>query len=169
MDNGQAVGLILRGPATPEISGPPPVASNNPAINAPKPKLLDQVRLAIRARHDSPRTIDFTFNQILVRDRNGPTDRVTRLPQAVKKALAEHLQPVRQWHLQDHREGTGRVQLPDGLAREYPHADREWGWQWAFPAPTRSFDSGADIRRRHHWREREVQRASLAIDGESGS
>jgi integrase len=43
-------------------------------------------------------------------------------------------------HQRDVREGAGRVVLPQALARKYPNADREWGWQWVFPAPTRYFD-----------------------------
>jgi len=28
----------------------------------------------------------------------------------------------------------GQAPLPDALARKYPNADRERGWQWVFPA-----------------------------------
>jgi len=31
-------------------------------------------------------------------------------------------------------QGAGGVELPGALARKYPDADREWGWQWVFPA-----------------------------------
>ena len=34
----------------------------------------------------------------------------------------------------------GRVRLPNNLAKKYPHADREWVWQWVFPAATTYFD-----------------------------
>ncbi|HEX7314351.1 MAG TPA: phage integrase N-terminal SAM-like domain-containing protein [Pyrinomonadaceae bacterium] len=36
--------------------------------------------------------------------------------------------------LMDVREGFGHVHLPYALARKYPNADREWGWQYVFPA-----------------------------------
>ena len=49
-------------------------------------------------------------------------------------AAGAHLERVRALHARDLAAGFGRVQLPDALARKYPNADREWGWQWVFPA-----------------------------------
>lgn len=103
--------------------------------------------------------IDFKTNQILVRDGKGQKDRVTTLPASVKEPLLEHLRDVWRLHQRDLREGAGRVALPYALARKYPNADREWGWQWAFPAPTRYFDKEARIERRHHLHETAVQKA----------
>jgi integrase len=91
--------------------------------------------------------IDFKTNQILVRDGKGQKDRVTTLPATVKEPLLDHLRDVWRLHQQDLREGAGRVVLPYALARKYPNADREWGWQWAFPASTRYFDKEAGIER----------------------
>jgi len=51
------------------------------------------------------------------------------------------------------------VVLPYALARKYLNADREWGWQWVFPVPTRYFDKEAGIERRHHLHETAVQKA----------
>ena len=62
-------------------------------------------------------------------------------------------------HRRDLREGFGRVALPHALAKKYPNADTEWGWQWAFPAPTRYFDKEAKAERRHHLHETVVQKA----------
>jgi integrase len=136
---------------------------------AHKPKLLDQVRQAIRARHYSKRTeqtyvdwikdIDFAKEQILVRDGKGQKDRITTLPASVKEPLLAHLREVYRLHRKDLREGFGRGVLPYALARKYFNADREWGWQWAFPAPTRYFDKEARIERRHHLHETVVQKA----------
>jgi hypothetical protein len=36
-------------------------------------------------------------------------------------------------HQQDVADGYGRVELPHALARKYPNANREWGWQFVFP------------------------------------
>ena len=44
-------------------------------------------------------------------------------------------------------------------ARKYPNADKEWAWQWAFPAQTRYFDREAGTERRHHLHETAVQKA----------
>ena len=43
--------------------------------------------------------------------------------------------------------------------KKYPNADREWGWQWVSPAPTRYFDAQARTQRRHHVHETVVQKA----------
>ena len=78
--------------------------------------------------------LDFARNEILVREGKGDKDRVTMLPAAVKAPLLKHLDRVRRLHERDPKAGLGRVQLPHALARKYPNADREWGWQWVFPA-----------------------------------
>jgi len=51
------------------------------------------------------------------------------------------------------------VLLPEALARKYPAAEREWGWQWVFPAARRSVDPRTGIQRRHHLTEDGLQRA----------
>ena len=58
-------------------------------------------------------------------------------------------QQVRQTHRQDLGQGLGSVHLPNALARKYPGADRQWGWQYLFPAAVVSVDPRSGIRRRH--------------------
>lgn len=53
----------------------------------------------------------------------------------------------------------GWVWLPDALARKYPQAARETGWQWVFPATRYYVDVLTGQRRRHHLHETVVQRA----------
>jgi integrase len=55
--------------------------------------------------------------------------------------------------------GSGRVNLPYALARKYPNAEAEWGWQFVFPAPAFCSDPRTGERRRYHRHERGVQRA----------
>jgi site-specific recombinase XerD len=43
--------------------------------------------------------------------------------------------------------------------RKYPNADREWGWQYVFPASNRYFDREAGVHRRHHLHETVIQKA----------
>jgi integrase len=62
-------------------------------------------------------------------------------------------------HESDLRKGSGRVSLPYALARKYPNAEAEWGWQFVFPAPSFCLDPRTGERRRHHIHERGVQRA----------
>jgi integrase len=49
--------------------------------------------------------------------------------------------------------GLGRVQLPDALARKYPTADREFGWQWVFPAARICTDPRFGTPQRYHLHE----------------
>ena len=62
-------------------------------------------------------------------------------------------------HNRDLAEGFGTVYLPHALARKYPKANRDWGWQYVFPSTTRSCDPRSGEIRRHHWHDQNVQRA----------
>lgn len=48
--------------------------------------------------------------------------------------------------------------LPGCLDRKYPNAGKEWGWYWAFPAPSLSVDPRRRIVRRHCQHPSAVQR-----------
>jgi len=93
--------------------------------------------------------LDFDYQQIAVRDAKGHKDRVTMMPTSAADALKTQLANARGLHLRDLADGFGRVYLPFALARKYPHADREWGWQYVFPASTRSRDPLSGTTRRH--------------------
>jgi integron integrase len=102
--------------------------------------------------------VDFGANQIVVRGAKGDKDRVTVLPSMIKRALAQHLETVREQHQCDLRSGAGWVELPTALAREYPNAGREWVWQWVFPATRFYRDRDSGQLRRHHLHESVLQR-----------
>jgi integrase len=53
----------------------------------------------------------------------------------------------------------GYVKLPQALARKYPEANRQWGWQWIFPAYRQFADPETGHRFRHHMDETVLQRA----------
>jgi integron integrase len=115
-------------------------------------RLMECVRLRVK-------DIDFAYNQIVVRDGKGHKDRVTMLPLHVKAPLQEHLRAVKQLHEQDLQRGGGRVYLPYALERKYPNAQREWVWQYIFPAAKPSRDPRSGIVRRHHVHRLVLQRA----------
>jgi integrase len=69
---------------------------------------------------------------------------------------------VKQLHTTDLAEGYGAVYLPYALERKYPNANREWGWQYVFPAKSRSVDPRTGIERRHHLDESGLQKAIRA-------
>jgi integrase len=62
-------------------------------------------------------------------------------------------------HEADLRDGLGRVYLPHALARKYPNAEREWCWQYVFPASKRSVDPRGGAERRHHLSETALRKA----------
>ena len=95
--------------------------------------------------------LDFDRLQIIVRDGKGEKDRVTLLPETLVEPLRGHLEQVRVQHERAQRDGYGGVELPYALARKYPRAEREWIWQFVFPAPKPSIDPRSGARRRHHF------------------
>lgn len=48
----------------------------------------------------------------------------------------------------NNKEGFCQVYLPFAIERKYPYANREWGWQYIFPASKRSIDPRAGVERR---------------------
>ncbi len=115
-------------------------------------RLLECLRLRVK-------DVDFGRNEIVVRSGKGGRDRRTMLPRSVSGALTQHLQRVRRLHQADLGRGTGWVEMPDALARKYPHAGCDWAWQWVFPATRHYVDAATGQHRRHHLHETVMQRA----------
>ena len=78
--------------------------------------------------------VDFAAHEIVVRGGKGDKDRLTMLPTAIEERLLEQLVEVRALHERDLKRGGGRADIPNALARKYPHASTEWRWQYVFPA-----------------------------------
>jgi integron integrase len=115
-------------------------------------RLMECLRLRVK-------DLDFTYGQVTIRDGKGEQDRITMLPVSLKESLGRHLQRVRLMHEEDIVNGYGEVFLPYALARKYPNAPREWGWQYVFPAASRSIDPRSGRKRRHHFSEDAIQKA----------
>jgi integrase len=94
-----------------------------------------------------------------VHNGKGAKDRVTMLPHALESPLKEHLKRVQAIHMQDLRDGWGCVHLPEALTLKYPHAAREWCWQWVFPQKNRWKNEASGQEGRHHIDESLIQRA----------
>lgn len=103
--------------------------------------------------------VDFEYQQIVMRDGKGQKDRITMLPASLTVHLQRHFQKVKAIHEADLRAGFGRVSLPFALKRKYPNADREWGWQYVFPASKRCKDPKTGVIMRHHLHESALQRS----------
>ncbi|WJW75567.1 integron integrase [Thiohalobacter sp. IOR34] len=115
-------------------------------------RVMECVRLRVQ-------DVDFDHRAILVRNGKGGKDRVVTLPDELIVPLRRYLDAVRNVHDKDLRDGFGEVWLPYALARKYPYAAREWGWQYVFLASRRSVDPRSGIERRHHIDESSLQKA----------
>lgn len=115
-------------------------------------RLMECLRLRVQ-------DLDFSRNEILVRDGKGGKDRVTMLPESLKKPLQDHLRKVKAIQEKDLAEGWGRVQLPDALDRKYPNAPVDWRWQWVFPQDNRWVNATTREQGRHHVHQSLVQKA----------
>jgi len=115
-------------------------------------RLMECLRLRIQ-------DIDFSRNEILVRDGKGAKDRITMLPESLKGPLQDHLKRVKEVHDRDLAAGWGRVLMPDALDRKYPNAPKEWRWQWVFPQDNRWRNHETGEEGRHHVHESIIQKA----------
>ncbi len=115
-------------------------------------RLMECCRLRVK-------DIDFAQNQIVVRAGKGDKDRYSMLPAAAVEPLRSHLERVRLQHQDDLAANLGSVELPNALARKYPNAPKEWGWQWVFPATGHYTDAVTGERRRHHLHESVLQKS----------
>lgn len=114
-------------------------------------RLMECVRLRVQ-------DIDFSYQQIHVRNGKGNKDRVVPLPQKLKQPLRDHLLKVQQCHQDDLAEGFGEVFMPNALARKYPQAAKDWVWQYLFPSGRLSIDPRSKKQRRHHLDESSLQK-----------
>lgn len=115
-------------------------------------RLMECARLRIK-------DVDFDYRQIVVRDGKGRKDRITMLPNVIEDLLRKHIDKVKIIHERDLEEGFGEVYMPYALERKYPNANKEWGWQYVFPARKRSLDPRSGKIRKHHIDEKSIQRA----------
>lgn len=114
-------------------------------------RLMECLRLRVK-------DVDFTYGQVVVRDGKGEKDRLTMLPAKLKQPLLRQLQKIKVLHEEDLRAGYGEVFMPYALARKYPNAPKQWGWQYVFPSGVRSNDPRSGKERRHHIADSTVQR-----------
>ncbi|MBL8273165.1 MAG: integron integrase [Xanthomonadales bacterium] len=115
-------------------------------------RLLECLRLRVK-------DIDIARREITVRSGKGNKDRVTMMPARLASPLRRQIAMVRELHRLDLADGFGAVHLPHALARKFPNAERELGWQYVFPAARRVLDPRARVLRRHHLDESAVQKA----------
>ncbi len=115
-------------------------------------RILECLRLRIK-------DVDLPLGQIVIRDGKGRKDRITLLPESMRDRLSDQIALVRSIHAADLAEGFGEAYMPDALAVKYPGYSTSPGWQYVFPARSRSIDPRSGAERRHHLHETIVQRA----------
>jgi integron integrase len=124
-------------------------------------RLMESIRLRVK-------DLDFDHRAVLVRDGKGGKDRVVTLPDELVEPLKAHQANRSVLFEQDRRAGYGTVHLPHALARKYPNAPREWGWQYVFPSGRISRDPRSGEQRRHHIDESAIQKAVRRAVVETG-
>ncbi len=115
-------------------------------------RLMECIRLRVQ-------DVDFGQGLIFIRGGKGGKDRTTILPKNVQDELRKQVEAVKALHYKDLEEGFGKVYIPEALARKYPNAGRETGWQWVFPSQERSIDPRSGKEMRHHVLESGLQKA----------
>lgn len=124
-------------------------------------RIMEALRLRIK-------DVDFDRNEITIRQGKGAKDRRTMLPRTLVEPLRREIERARALHEADLLEGFGATWLPYALARKYPNAARDIGWQYVFPAAYRSHDPRDGVERRHHFADGILSRALKASCRDAG-
>lgn len=116
-------------------------------------RLMEAVRLRVSA-------IDFDYLSLMVwHGKGGKHRRVTLAPELVDP-LRRQICIVEAFYQQDMQNNAfSGVWLPHALARKYPSAPKELGWQYLFPSSRLSIDPQYNVLRRHHIDETSLQKA----------
>jgi len=102
--------------------------------------------------------INFEYKQIVVREAKGGKDRITTLPEKIIPELKKHLNEVYKIHKKDLANGLGRTKLPFALAKKYKNADKDYYWQYVFPANKFVIEKETGLKFRYHIHESTIQR-----------
>jgi len=124
-------------------------------------RIMECLRLRVK-------DVDFSRNVIVVRDGKGAKDRHTVLPQTLAEPLRRAVERARIVHESDVAAGFGETWLPHALARKYPRAARDFGWQYVFFATRLSVDPRGGAKRRHHLDDSVLSRALRAARRQAG-
>jgi len=115
-------------------------------------RLMEVLRLRVQ-------DLDFENSLIIVRDGKGGKDRATLLAKSLHSPLKCQLQKTKHYFDADVASGKANVWLPDALSKKYPNAAKTWNWQYLFPSSRLSQDPRAQVIRRHHLNESNIQKA----------
>lgn len=102
--------------------------------------------------------VDFEYKSLTIRDSKGEKDRTTILSQKIIPLLRDHIREVGKNHQNDLAKGKGETNLPYALARKYPNAAKEFGWQYLFPANKFVRENTTGLVYRYHIHESTIQK-----------
>jgi integron integrase len=131
-------------------------------------RLLEALRLRV---HD----VELQHGRLLIREPKGRRDRPAILPSTAMIPLQNQIERVRALHQRDLEAGVGWVFLPNALARKYPGAPRQLGWQYLFPASRVSTDPRSGRKGRHHLHQSAISKPlkaavrRLGLDGRTSA
>lgn len=124
-------------------------------------RLMEGLRLRVK-------DLALERGELIVREAKGGKDRVTMLPAVLDTPVRAHLTRLRSWYEEERRRQRPGVSLPLALARKYPQAATQWGWQYLFPAAELCRDPYSRLPVRHHLHEKTIQRAVQAAVRKAG-
>jgi integron integrase len=116
-------------------------------------RLMEAVRLRVQ-------DIDFDYLSVMVWQGKGNKNRRVTLAAELVPVLHIQIHHVKQYFQADFQNPQyAGVWLPFALARKYPAAPKDLGWQYLFPSSQLSVDPESKLLRRHHIDETTVRRA----------
>ncbi len=112
--------------------------------------------------------VDLERRSLIIRDGKGAKDRVTVLADSCSDAVARQIERSLSICQHDRRQQLGGVILPYALARKYPEARFDSGWQFVFPASKPSREPHSGELARYHIYNSSVQRAVKSASSQAG-
>ncbi len=112
--------------------------------------------------------LDLRRYQLTVRHGKGGKDRVVMLPRSLAPDLQRQLLQRRQCHDRDRAAGQAYAPLPFALARKFPRAAEDLGWQFLFAGQHRSTDPKTGRVGRYHVHPGVLARAVTAAARRAG-
>jgi integron integrase len=103
--------------------------------------------------------VDLERMRVHVRDTKGNRDRATLLPKELRATVERRKLVLAERHKGALRQGTAEVSMPGSLAKKYPGAATQLGWQYWFPAKKARTDPRSGRVLQHHISARPVQRS----------
>jgi integron integrase len=107
--------------------------------------------------------VDFSRNELIVREGKGDNDRRAILPASLILSLNLQIEKVK-LKLDENKllNGFKGASMTDALERKYPNAPKELGWQYLFPASRPALDPRSGTLRQHFRHASYLQKAVKA-------